>query len=61
MATMDKQTVTIKEVAKLLGVGRDTAYAAVKKGEIPSLKIGGLTRIPLPALERWLAEAAEKK
>jgi excisionase family DNA binding protein len=40
------QTYTVQEFAKLLGIGRDTAYTAAKKGEIPAIKIGGQYRVP---------------
>ena len=34
-----KQTLTIPEVARLLGVGRNTLYDAVNRGEIPVLRM----------------------
>jgi excisionase family DNA binding protein len=48
----------IDEVAALIGVSRTTAYALVNKGEIPSIRIGGMLRIPNDALRRLIEERA---
>lgn len=46
-------TCSVSEVAKLYGIGRNAAYAAVRAGEIPSLRIGGRIVIPIArALEQ---------
>lgn len=52
---LDRQTYRVEEVAKLLGVGRAAAYAAVRQGQLPVVRIGRLVRVPKPAFERWLA------
>ena len=46
--------ITIKEMSTILGIGRNTAYEAVKKGEIPSVKVGRRILVPSKALDRWL-------
>jgi excisionase family DNA binding protein len=52
-------TYTIDEAAKLLRIGRNQAYAAASKGEIPVLKIGKRLLVPRAALDRMLkGEAA---
>lgn len=51
---MESQTLRIEEAAKLLGIGRTAAYAAIKRGEIPHVKIGGLKLVPKQALEKLL-------
>jgi excisionase family DNA binding protein len=48
---------SVEEVGRLLGIGRTLAYAAVARGEIPSVKIGGRTIVPKVAVERMLAQA----
>lgn len=48
----------IDEVAQLIGVSRTTAYALVNRGEIPSVRIGGLLRIPNDALRKLIEERA---
>ena len=57
MAThSSRRTITITEVAKLLGIGRNQAYEAARRGEIPVIKIGKRMLVPLVALERMLQE-----
>lgn len=43
-------TCTIPEAAQLLGIGRDAAYAAAHRGEIPTLAIGRRLIVPVPRL-----------
>jgi excisionase family DNA binding protein len=52
-----RKTLTIAEVAKALGIGRNQAYEAAKRGEIPTIKIGKRVLVPIAALERKLEEA----
>jgi len=51
-----RQTLTIIEAAKILGIGRNQAYKAARRGEIPTIKIGRRILVPLAALERKLQE-----
>lgn len=39
-------TMTVEEAAQLLGIGRATAYNAVRSGEIPSIRIGRRIVVP---------------
>ncbi len=39
-ATDKSKTQTIDEAAKELGIGRNQAYAAARRGEIPTIRIG---------------------
>ena len=50
----DKLLLTVEEAADQLGIGRTLAYALVKDGEIESVRIGRLRRIPSAALGRYL-------
>jgi excisionase family DNA binding protein len=45
---------TIEQSAKLVGIGRTTAYALVKSGEWKTIKIGRLTRLTRKILEDWV-------
>jgi hypothetical protein len=40
-------------------LGKNASYEAVKRGEIPVIKIGSRLRVPVIALERMLAEAGK--
>jgi excisionase family DNA binding protein len=47
-------TVTVEFTGEALGVSRASAYEAVRKGEIPSIKIGRRVVVPTAALRRLL-------
>lgn len=47
-------TVSVDVGAATVGVGRAAMYEAVKRGEIPTLRIGRRIVIPTPALLRML-------
>ena len=45
---------TVEQAADRLGIGRTLAYALVSAGEIESVQIGRLRRIPADALPAFL-------
>ena len=47
-------TMSVAEVAEFLGIGRDSVYQAVHRGDLPSLKISSRIRIPTHALLKKL-------
>ncbi len=47
-------TLTVPEVAKVLGISRNSAYVLAKQGTIPTLRLGRRIVVPRPALERML-------
>lgn len=42
------------EAARLAGVGRTTLYAALAKGDLPSIKIGTRRLVRVDAIREWL-------
>jgi len=46
---------TVEEAARRLGIGRTKMYEYVSSGEIRSVKIGSLRRIPAEAVGEFLA------
>jgi excisionase family DNA binding protein len=56
MTTIDlqPQTISVDEAAAVLGVERHTAYNGVKRGDIPSIRVGRRIRVPVAALSRML-------
>ncbi len=46
---------TITEVSRLLRIGRNSAYDAARRGELPVVRIGRRLLVPRVALERLLA------
>ena len=49
-----KRTHTVLEMAKVLGIGRSAAYDAVRRKEIPAIRIGRRLLVPAAALDRLL-------
>ena len=45
---------TVPEVARLLRISRGTAYQAVRTGQLPSIRLGRVIRVPRYALEKIL-------
>ena len=45
-------TCSIPTAARLLGIGRASAYKAAAEGVIPSIRIGRTVRVPSAALRR---------
>jgi excisionase family DNA binding protein len=46
---------TVEEAARCLRIGRTTCYALIRTGELESLTIGGLRRVPADAPATYLA------
>ena len=51
----ERLTLTVEEAAALIGISRAFAYEAVRRGEIPSIRIGRRVLVPRAALDRLLA------
>ena len=52
-------TISVPEAGRRLGLGRNAAYDAAARGEIPMLKFGRPQRVPIAAFERMLEQAGE--
>jgi excisionase family DNA binding protein len=57
-ASNEAKTQTIEEAAKELGIGRNQAYAAAKRGEIPTIRIGKRILVLKEPLKRMLGGEA---
>ncbi len=53
---MERETLTVEQAAKVLGIGRGTAYEAVRAGELPAIRIGKRLVVPRQAIDRLLAD-----
>lgn len=51
---IERKTLSIEDAAARLGVGRNSAYAAAKRGEIPVIKIGKRLLVLKDAFDRML-------
>jgi len=55
-ALMERQTYTIRECAKILGVGVSVMYESARRGELPVLKFGRRLVVPKYAFDRMLQD-----
>ena len=56
-----KATISVTEAATILGIGRNQAYEAARRGDIPTIKIGKRILVPRAALDRLLEGATTGK
>ena len=51
------KTISVPQAGKqYFDLGRNASYEAARRGDIPTIKIGRLLRVPVVALERKLEE-----
>lgn len=50
----DKRTYTVEEIARILGIGRTSAYILVKEGHFKIVRIGNAIRISKRSFDEWL-------
>ena len=55
MAVVDRLLYRPVETAEAIGVSRSRVYELIAKGDIPSIKVGGVTRVPVDSLRDWVA------
>ena len=49
---------SVTEAGDLLGISRNSAYAAAKDGSLPVIKVGGLLKVPKAVLDKMLGAVA---
>lgn len=63
--TAPRVMLTAEQAAEAIGVGRTTMFALIKSGEIESVRIGRLRRVPLDSIEaytnRLIAEQTQEE
>jgi excisionase family DNA binding protein len=58
---VDKRLVYgVVEAGEMLGLNRNAAYAAAKRGDLPVIRIGKLLRVPKVAFDQMLERAGVK-
>jgi excisionase family DNA binding protein len=50
-----RKTLSVEEAAEALGIGRTLAYEAVRRGDIPTIRIGRRLLVPRGALDQLLS------
>lgn len=58
---MDKLAVNVMEMARQLGISKNSAYALVNQADFPAIRVGGRWIIPVDSLKQWLADSAKEK
>ncbi|MPZ40383.1 MAG: helix-turn-helix domain-containing protein [Rhizobiales bacterium] len=54
-------TISVAEAGeKYFGISRNAAYAAACRGDIPTIRIGRLLRVPVRAMERLLDSVGQR-
>jgi helix-turn-helix protein len=52
-------TTSVPDAGKLIGIGRNAAYEAARRGDIPTIKIGKRVVVPTALLKRMLGLGAQ--
>lgn len=52
----DRVLLTVEEAAERLHIGRTTTWGLVKNGELHSVQIGRLRRVPASAIDEYAAQ-----
>jgi excisionase family DNA binding protein len=55
------KVLTVPEAGAQLGLGRNASYEAAKRGDIPTIRLGKLLRVPKAALDRLLDPTTVKQ
>ena len=56
-----RMTITVPEAARRLGIGRNSGYEAVRRGDIPVIRVGKRLLVPLAAFEAMLATRSKQE
>ena len=54
MGAEEKAALSVRQAARLLGIGDNLAFRMVQEGRIPSVRLGRRILVPRRALERML-------
>ena len=58
--TDDRVVMDVPEAGALLGLSRNGSYEAAKRGDIPTIKIGKLFKVPKVAFARMLEKLTKE-
>ena len=57
--TENKMTVSVEEMAEMLGISRSVAYQLIKQSDFPVVRVSERRLIiPVKSLEKWLEDRA---
>jgi excisionase family DNA binding protein len=52
-------TVRVPDACRMLGIGRSKLYELIAEGEIPTLKLGSATLLPVAGIRAFVARLGE--
>ena len=55
---VERKTYSVDEVSAILGIGRASLYAAIRKGELEAIRIGHRIVVPKATVDAMLASTA---
>ena len=58
VAGHERRAFSVSEAAAMLGLHRQTLAAAIRRGELPAVRLGRKVLIPSAAIERFLDEGS---
>lgn len=61
LATQPRLLLTVDEAAEQLSIGRTTAWALVRSGDLESVQIGRLRRVHVDAVAAYAAQLSAKQ
>lgn len=55
----ESKTLSVPDAGRIyFGLSKNGSYAAAERGDIPTIRVGRLLRVPIAAMERKLEEVA---
>lgn len=60
MTSPECLTITVEDAARLLGISRNSAFRAVRSGELPAIRIGRRLLVPRDRVVAMLGVAASE-
>jgi excisionase family DNA binding protein len=54
MSSEDRVTMSVPEAGRRLGLGKQAAYDAAHRGDIPVIRVGRRLLVPIPAFDQML-------
>lgn len=60
VAPLERRLLRVPEVMSLLGLSRWQVYNLIRSGELESVKVGRSRRVPVAALDEFVAQLREE-
>ena len=59
MSNCENRTYTVNDIAKMLNIGRTSAYNLTKEGHFKIIRIGNAIRISKKSFDEWLDDISK--